>query len=188
MKSKKYNIILADPAWSYDDKLEGDPAHGGITYSVMNIEDIKALPVNNISDKNCILFLWVTMPMLEKGLEVMKSWGFKYRCCAFTWVKTNRKNGGIYHGLGHYTAGNAELCLLGKKGRLERITKNIKQIVMSPVTRHSAKPPEVREKIVQLFGDLPRVELFARDKTDGWTAIGNEIDGKDIRDVLKKYE
>lgn len=175
-ESKKYNIIYADPPWSYDDKLSGEPAHGGITYPVMELEHIKELPIKNLADKNCILFLWVTMPFLEKGLEVMKAWGFKYRTCAFTWVKTNRKNGEIYHGLGHYTASNAELCLLGRKGRLNRITKNIKQIVMAPVTKHSAKPPEVREKIVQLFGDLPRVELFAREKINGWDAWGNEIE------------
>ena len=181
---KKYNIIYADPPWSYDDKLSGLPAHGGITYPIMETEDLKVLPVKNIAEKNCLLFLWVTMPMLEQGLDVMKSWGFKYRTCAFTWVKTNRKNGGIYHGLGHWTAGNAELCLLGRRGAPKRVVKNIKQIVMSPVSRHSAKPPEIRDKIVELMGDVPRIELFARTVTPGWDAIGFDIDGKDIREVI----
>lgn len=182
---KKYNIILADPPWSYDDKLSGEPAHGGITYPTLEMEDLKALPIKEIADKNCVLFLWVTMPFLAKGIELMEAWGFKYRTCAFTWVKTNRKNGEVYHGLGHYTASNAELCLLGRRGRLDRVTKNIKQIVMSPVTKHSAKPPEVRDKIVSLFGELPRIELFARERVDGWDAVGFDLDGKDIREVLK---
>ncbi len=179
--NKKYNIIYSDVPWSYDDKLEGDPAHGGITYPVLGIEDIKALPVEEIVAKDCILFFWVTMPMLKQGIEVIESWGFKYRTCGFTWVKTNPKNNGIYHGLGHYTAGNAELCLIGKRGSPKRIVKNIKQIIMSPRGRHSAKPPEVRDKIVQLFGNLPRIELFAREKVEGWDAIGDEITGNDIR-------
>jgi N6-adenosine-specific RNA methylase IME4 len=169
---KKYNIILADPPWLYENRKEYNPAMGGITYPVMSIEEICALPVKNITDKDCFLFIWVTMPKLNEVFQVIEAWGFKYITCAFTWVKTNPKSGGIYSGLGHWTNGNAELCLLCKKGH--------------PRGKHSAKPPEIRDEIIRLVGDLPRIELFARDVINGWDVIGNEIDNIDIKVSLNK--
>jgi len=181
---KKYQIIYADPPWSYNDKKGNNPAMGGITYPTMSLEDIKSLPIKEISDKDCALFLWATMPMLREALEVIKAWGFNYRTCAFTWVKQNPLGSGIYSGLGHWTNGNAELCLFAKKGTPKRQSKCVKQIVLSPRSRHSKKPDEVRDRIVKLMGDLPRIELFAR-KPDtliedpswkGWDVWGNEVE------------
>lgn len=172
---KKYGIIYADPPWSYNDKKGNDPKMGGITYKVMELEDIKALPVKDITAKDCALFMWVTMPMLQEGLEVIKAWGFKYKTCAFTWVKQNPSGNGIYSGLGHWTNGNAELCLFAKKGSPKRVAKNVKQIVLAPRRKHSQKPDCVREKITCLIGgDLPKIELFARQAADGWDCWGNE--------------
>ena len=173
--SKKYQIIYADPPWKYADQKNNDPKMGGITYPVMDLEDIKKLPINKLADKNCGLFLWVTMPMLREGLEVIEAWGFNYITCAFTWVKQNPKGYGIYSGLGHWTNGNAELCLFAKKGKPKRVAKNVKQIILSPRKRHSEKPVEARDRIVNLLGDLPRVELFARQYADGWDCWGNEV-------------
>jgi len=172
----KYNIIYADPPWTYADPKGNNPAMGGITYPTMSLEDIKILPINTLTDKDCVLFLWVTMPMLREGLEVIEAWGFRYITCAFVWVKTNPSGNGIYSGLGHWVNGNAELCLLGKIGHPQRVAKNIKQIVVAPRGRHSAKPDEVRDRIVQLIGDLPRLELFARQVVPGWDCWGNEVD------------
>jgi len=172
---KKYSIIYADPPWRYKDQKNNDPNMGGITYPTMDLEEIKSLPINDISDKDCALFLWATMPLLPEALEVIKSWGFKYTTCAFTWVKQNPKGEGIYSGLGHWTNGNAELCLFAKKGTPKRNEKNVKQIVLSPRSRHSEKPNEVRNRIVRLIGDLPRIELFARQKIEGWDIWGNEL-------------
>lgn len=195
---KKYQIVLADPLWSYNDKKGNDPKLGGITYSVMGLEDIKNLPVNKISDENSALFLWVTMPMLQEGLDVIKAWGFWYRTCAFCWVKLNPKGviikqdkdiilkGGIYSGLGHWVNGNAELCLFAKKGHPKRNERNVKQITIYPRGRHSTKPLIIREKIVRLMGDLPRIELFAREKVDGWTSLGYDINGKGIKESLQE--
>jgi N6-adenosine-specific RNA methylase IME4 len=172
---RKYEIIYADPPWQYNDPKNNDPKMGGITYPTMTLNDICEMPVRDISERNCSLFLWATMPMLTEALQVIHSWGFKYTTCAFTWVKLNPSGEGIYSGLGHWTNGNAELCLFAKKGAPKRIAKNVKQIVMAPRGRHSAKPDEVRHRIVQLVGDLPRIELFARQRTDGWDAWGNEV-------------
>lgn len=184
MIRKKYNIIYADPPWKYDNEKSNDPAMGGMTYPTMSQKELCALPVSSISADNCMLFLWVTMPKLPQGLEVLSAWGFRYITIPITWLKVNRVKGGVYSGMGHWTNGNQELVLMGKKGRPKRKVKNIKQVVVAPVSRHSAKPDEVRMRIEKLMGKLPRVELFARNKTRGWDAIGNEIDGRDIRKVF----
>ena len=183
--NKKYQIIYADPPWTYADKKNNDPKMGGITYPTMSLEDIKNLPVQNISHKNCALALWATMPLLKEAIEVIEAWGFKYITCLFNWVKLNPKGIGIYSGLGHWVNGNAELCLFGKKGSPARMVKNVKQIQMWPRTRHSAKPPQIRNEIVRLFGDLPRIELFARERAENWDVWGNEVKS-DMK--LVKYE
>jgi site-specific DNA-methyltransferase (adenine-specific) len=116
------------------------------------------------------------MPKLPLAIDTMIAWGFRYITCAFVWIKTNPKSGGIYSGLGYWTCGNAELCLLGKVGSPKRISSCVKQIVIAPRGRHSEKPDEVRNRIVQLIGDVPRIELFARKKTEGWNVWGLEVE------------
>lgn len=174
---KKYDIIYADPPWAYHDTLGGNAKMGAMPYPTMTNEEICAMPIGNkIAKKDSILFMWGTMPKLQEALDVIKAWGFKYKTCAFCWVKQNPKSGGIYAGLGRWVQGNAELCLLATKGHPHRISKSVKQIVMAPRGRHSAKPSEVRDRIVQLMGeDTERIELFARDYADGWDCWGNEV-------------
>jgi N6-adenosine-specific RNA methylase IME4 len=150
---------------------------GGITYPTMTLDEICSLNVGDIADKDCALFMWVTMPMLDEAFEVIRSWGFKYVTCAFVWVKQNPIGDGIYSGLGHWTNGNAELCLFARKGKPKRLAKNVKQIVLAHRQSHSRKPDEVRDRIVALIGDLPRVELFARERVAGWDVFGNEVEG-----------
>ena len=174
--SKKYQIIYADPPWQYNDKKGNDPAMGGITYNTMTTKDICNLPVADIASDNCALFMWATMPMLPDAFQVIQAWGFEYVTCAFTWVKNNRSGVGIYSGLGHWTNGNAELCLLARKGKLARKAKNVKQIIFWPVSNHSKKPDEIRHRITALLGDLPRIELFARQKVEGWDCWGNDVE------------
>lgn len=181
---KKYQIIYADPPWAYDmGKSKGKWLQGVADkhYPVMNNKDICNLPIKNIADKDCILFLWATFPKLKEALEVIEAWGFEYKTIGFTWIKT-RKDGGIRKdGVGWYTMSNAEVCLIGKKGKIKREKTGISQIILSPRVKHSEKPQEVRDKIVQLMGNLPRIELFARkemqlfNKFEGWDVWGNEI-------------
>lgn len=172
---KKYNIIYADPPWSYKDKSK---SHGGGAeshYSCMNINDICNLPVNFIADEDCLLFCWVTYPMLQEGLRVIKAWGFEYKTCGFTWVKIN-KNNSIYMGMGRYTRANAEICLIGKKGKgCQRQSASIYNTQLHSRGKHSQKPDSFRNNIVTLCGDLPRIELFSRERFEGWDAWGNEI-------------
>lgn len=170
---KKYDIIYADPPWRY--RFKRSTRWGGMTYPTLPVEEICKFPVQNIASKNCILFLWITYPQLPKAFKVIDAWGFTYKTVAFTWVKQNPKSDGIYSGIGSWTNGNAEICLLATKGHPKRIAKNIKQIILSHVRRHSQKPDEARERIVALMGDLPRIELFAREVGPGWDAWGNEV-------------
>jgi N6-adenosine-specific RNA methylase IME4 len=91
-------------------------------------------------------------------------------------------------GLGYWTRANSELCLLGTKGRPKRVSRAVPQVCDARVMKHSKKPEEIRERIVNLCGDIPRIELFAREKCEGWDCLGNEIDGKDMREALKEVQ
>ena len=185
---KKYSIIYADPPWTFKTystkgaEKKSAQAH----YDCMTLEDIKALRVDAIADKDCVLFMWATYPMLSAALETIKAWGFEYKTIAFTWVKRNKKTDSWFMGCGFWTRSNAEICLLATRGHPRRVSTSVRQIVDAPVMEHSRKPDEVRDRIVQLLGDVPRIELFARQTATGWDCIGNEIDGTDIRDFLKE--
>lgn len=173
--SQKYNIIYADPPWKYRQKnVNGAAEHH---YPTMGIEDICRLNVPQIAADNCVLFLWATFPQLPEALQVIQSWGFQYKTVAFVWLKQNKKSKGWFFGLGSWTRGNAEICLLAVKGKPKRRSARIHQFIISPLREHSRKPEEAREKIVELMGALPRVELFAREKADGWHSWGNEVAG-----------
>jgi len=120
------------------------------------------------------------MPKLNEVFDVIKNWGFEYKTVAFTWVKKNKKSKGWFWGMGRWTRANAELCLLATKGNPKRINAGIHSIIDTPVQAHSQKPDIVRDKIIELVGDLPRIELFARQKTKGWDVWGNEIESEKI--------
>ena len=169
---KKYKIIYADPPWRYDQKrLQGVAEKH---YATMNINDICALPVADLADKDCVLFLWATFPMLPEALKLIQAWGFEYKTVAFVWLKQNKKTPSWFYGLGFWTRGNAEVCLLAKKGKPKRSSASVHQFIISPVEKKNKKPDITREKIVELMGNVPRIELFARQKTEGWDVWGNE--------------
>lgn len=176
--NKKYNIIYADPPWRYKvwSRDTGLGRSADAHYNTMEKTDIQQLPIQNICDKNCVLFLWVTYPCLLEGLELIEKWGFTYKTCAFSWIKLNKKSGTPFVGMGYYTRSNNEICLLATKGKpLTRRSKAVQQVVLSKIREHSRKPDEVRDRIVELFGDIPRIELFARQYAEGWDCWGNEV-------------
>jgi len=174
---KKYQIIYADPPWSYEQFQGKGEKYGDVSshYDTLTISELKKIPIDNIADNDCALFMWATYPNLPQAIELMDAWKFQYKTVAFTWIKKN-KNGGFYSGLGFYTNSNCEICLLGIRGRLNRINKDVKQIVVSPLREHSRKPDEVRNRIERLYGTrLNRIELFARNRVDGWDCYGNQL-------------
>jgi len=181
---KKYQIIYADPPWSYYNDSNAKPDCTTIAgmrrppYPVMSSDKIMNLPVENITAESCILLIWTTDYHLERCLNVIRRWGFKYKTIGFTWAKKNKQGGSVCF-MGAYTMKSGiELCLLATKGKdAHRLVKehNVKALVESQREAHSKKPDEVRDRIVRLFGDRPRIELFARQKVDGWDVWGNEV-------------
>lgn len=144
-------------------------------YDTMSLEDIKRLPVASIADENCILFMWATFPNLQQALDVIKAWGFEFKTVAFVWEKLDKTNNTPKkYGLGWYTRSNCEIVMLGRKGKFNRQSAAVQQIVKSTISKHSEKPNEVRDRILKLCGDLPRIELFARTKVHGWDVWGND--------------
>lgn len=189
----KYDIIYADPPWSYNDS----GCHGAAAkqYNTMSQEELYNLPIKRICNKDAVLFMWVTYPKLQEALDVIRLWGFTYKSIGFQWVKLNKKANNLsllqkitegapieeamfsqcFYGLGRWTRGNTEMCIIATKGKVSRIDTAVPQLVFSPIGRHSSKPAEVRKRIVQLVGDKPRIELFAREHVDGWDCWGNEV-------------
>jgi len=155
-------------------------------YSTMLLIDICSLPVKDIADDNSCLFLWATYPKLPEALEVMKAWGFTYFGLGFEWIKKTQ-TGKDFFGMGYWTRANSEPCLLGFKGKLIPQSHSIRQIVETKIQEHSKKPAEIRNLIVELIGDLPRIELFARQKTEGWDVWGNEVES-DIEMSKKRLD
>jgi N6-adenosine-specific RNA methylase IME4 len=181
----KYQIIYADPPWKY---LWGGGKDGGRFapekhYGTMTTDEICRLDVKALRAPNCALFVWATMPALPDAFRVLAAWGFKYKTCAFSWVKT-KADGQPLRGMGSYTKANIEICPLGMRGHIRAVDKTVPQILMHPRLGHSVKPPVVRERIVRLFGDLPRIELFSRQRAEGWDAAGFGIDGISLKDTI----
>ena len=138
----------------------------------MSIDELCALPVADLAAPDSALFLWATFPQLPEALRLIREWGFTYKSVAFVWLKKNRKADSWFYGLGFWTRANAEVCLLATRGHPKRQAANIHQFIISPIEAHSKKPDEARDKIVALMGDLPRVELFARQIPPGWDVCG----------------
>lgn len=172
--NQKYSVIYADPPWTYRNGGNGAAKNH---YATMTAEQIKNLPVAHLAKDNAVLFMWSTFPNLKHALETIEAWGFEYKTLAFNWVKRNKSGNGWFWGLGFWTRANSEICLLAVKGKPKRISARVHSVVDAPIARHSAKPAEVRERIVELMGDVPRIELFARNTVPGWDAWGNEVYG-----------
>jgi len=171
LPKKKYQIIYADPPWRYNQNWgNGCVKHH---YDTMKTKDIEELPIKDISADDCHLYLWVTNPFLKEGLDVCKAWGFEYKQL-LTWVKTSN-NGKPKMCMGYYFRGCTEHIIFGVKGKLPRLRKDLRNVIFAKQTKHSSKPDIIRSIIVKHSGNLPRVELFARNRIEGWDCYGNEV-------------
>jgi len=195
---RKYEIIYADPAWSFRNKNTGGSMKSGASahYPTMTVEEMCNLNIQSISNQNCILFMWWVPSQPKEAIKLAESWGFEVKVMtAFNWVKLSSKTAKLDFGMGFYTRGGSEPCLIGTKGdksveieiegsepcliatkgKIKRISASVRSVVMAKKEKHSAKPNVFREEIVKLMGDVPRIELFARKKVKGWDAWGNEV-------------
>lgn len=170
-----YNLIHADPAWSFANWSEkGEDRNANQHYPTMTIDAIAALPVGSLASNRCALAMWVTDPLLDDAISVLKHWGFRYTTVLFTWTK-EKPSGAEHIGTGYYTRANPEMCLLGMIGSLPVRDRSVRQWRHAPVREHSRKPDAFADDLVRLFGDIPRVELFARTQRPGWEAWGNQV-------------
>jgi len=181
---KKYQIIYADPPWDFGNRMYSsnkNDHHREISraYNVMTTKDICDLPIDKITDNNCILFIWTTDAHIPDCLKVINAWGFKYKTVGFYWLKKELSGKQVCY-MGQWTMKNGELCLLATKGKMTQYLKcrKIRQLTEAKRdrTKHSKKPQEIRDKIIEMFGSqLNKIELFAREKTKGWDVWGNEV-------------
>lgn len=171
----RYACIYADPPWFFQTRSpkigDRDPRNH---YAVMTLPEIEALPVADLAADDAHLFLWTTGPFLPKAFGVMTAWGFQYAGTGFVWIKTT-SSGKLFTGLGYTTRKNAEFCLLGRRGNPKRLAKDVHEIIMTPVRKHSQKPEEAYERIERYCAG-PRLELFARARRKGWACWGNDPD------------
>jgi len=194
MSIKKYGVIVADPPWSFSDKLKYDgKVIRGVDsmYPTLNVDAIKKLPIGAVADDNCILALWVPSAFLTAGLEVMKAWGFDYRQL-WIWGKTSKYDPTkLAFGMGRLGRNCHEPCLVGVKGKYTKFLENHSQrnLLLHPTMAHSQKPEQLQDSMDLMFPQWNKLELFARRARHNWDCIGNECPsttGEDIRDVLTR--
>jgi len=174
-----------DPPWDYKGQLQhskpgaGDSGGASRHYGTLKLKQMKQFPMRQLLNDDALVFMWITNPHLDQGLELLKSWGLKYSTVAFVWNKMKVNPG-------FYTMSQCELCIVGKNGKIPRPrgARNIRQYIEHPREQHSKKPDEVRSRIEQMFPDQSKVELFARHKSPGWSAWGDEVDSCED---LKRY-
>lgn len=183
-RGKKFDLITADPPWLYNDKANSGKrgaAHKykGGSLTMEELVDAGDL-VKAVTAENCVLLMWGTWPLSTETKVLMKSWGFKYRTCAFVWVKFNKKARSIFKGMGHYTKANTEFVYLGvKKGGkvIPVMDKGVSQLLFSHLRENSRKPDEYFEAVDRLFGtSIRRLEIFGRNKRKKWTVLGDEAE------------
>jgi N6-adenosine-specific RNA methylase IME4 len=187
LPKKHFKVIYADPpwqfhAWSHRGEDRGASQH----YDCMNMADLCALPVTDIAQDDAALFMWVVQPQLPEAMDLIKAWGFTFKTVAFCWVKMPKtwRGDGFGEpdlkprmGLGYHTRSGMEQCWLAVRGKgYERASQGIEQVIHYPIREHSRKPDEIAERIESLVGDVPRIELFARERRNGWEAWGNQVD------------
>ena len=181
--NKKYNVIYADPPWYFKNFSKKGTGRNAVShYDCMSIEDLENLNVQKWASKNCVLFIWVTDPILNKAMSLIEKWGFKFKTVGFYWAKLNKKadedkltKKNFFTGLGYWTRANPEQCWIATRGSPPRKAKNIPRLVISKRREHSRKPDEIYGSIEKLC-DGPYLELFARKAQKGWDVWGNEKD------------
>lgn len=171
-----YGVILADPPWSFTTySRKGLKKSADRHYSTMSLDAIKALPVRDLANPDgCALFLWTTAPFLPAAFDVLEAWGFRYSTMG-CWAKRTKTGGGWAFGTGYLYRGAVEPWLVATRGKPQRISRSVRNLLTDPVREHSRKPDTMRQDVMQLFPG-PYLELFARTRAPGWDAWGDQVD------------
>lgn len=177
LPKSKFNVIYPDPPWPYRDKGKAGNRGASTKYKTIPLPDLILLPVEKLASRHCACLMWTPDTFIKEAVALMKAWGFVYKRVAFVWVKTTKDGSRNLMTLGRYTRSNAEFVLLGVKGAPKVKSHSINQIYASPTIPNHVKPQEIRERIEKLFGDVKRIELFARNRKhirDGWSYWGDQ--------------
>lgn len=174
-----YSIILADPPWDFEvwNKGTGSGRSAETHYPTMGLDEICTLPVAPLAADNCALFLWSVWPSIFDARRVIEAWGFTYRTLAWEWLKLNKSSKGVHFGMGYYTRACLEPCLLAVKGSMPVDVRDMREVLIAPVGRHSEKPCEQYSRINTLYPEGKRLELFAREPHSKWDHWGNNAEG-----------
>ena len=175
---EKFAILYADPPWDYKGQTQhtgkGGRTSGGaeIHYPTVSSKDMATWDIASIAEDNALLFMWSSSPHLDQAIDLGKAWGFDWATVGFIWDKQKTNPG-------FYTLSQCELCLVFKRGKIPqpRGSRKVRQFVSEMRGRHSAKPNEVRNRITEMFPSQKKIELFAREKSPGWSVWGLEADG-----------
>lgn len=174
----QFSVIYADPPWKYGSNGPRGGRFGDIGYNQMTLKEICEYPMHHLPAKDCALFVWATSPFLMDAGEVIKAWGFKYCRVDAVWEKTT-KNNKPHAACGPWGMTDAEFLLMGIKGSMcsKQIGKaNLYTVVSEPYTgKHSEKPEVFRQRIERRFGNVPRIELFARKPSPLWVTCGDQL-------------
>lgn len=186
---KKYRVIYADPPWDYGLMKPRKQKHRGGNpqshYRTMSLSEVMNLPIGQICEDTSCLFLWVTNPKIQDGLRVMAEWGFRYQTI-ITWIKITRNGEISRNGLGFYFRGATEHLLFGTRGNFKIPTsKRLPNVILAERGKHSSKPHKTYE-LIEGITEGKRIELFARQKVEGWDSVGFDIDGCDIKESLDR--
>lgn len=172
-----FSIIFADPPWKTKDANKNGNRGAGCKYPVMTMGDLYSMRpfIDSISAPDCLLAMWWLSCMPAEALDLIRVWGFTlWNMNGLVWHKET-VHGKEHFGLGHSTRPSIESCLFARRGRVERFEKGVRQVVRAKVREHSQKPDEARSRLVRLFGDKPRIELFSRENIQGWASHGNQV-------------
>lgn len=173
-RAGQYACVLADPPWRFRTWNETNQRKAASRhYALMDLEEIKRLPVASVAAKDCVLLMWACNPMLPQALDVMAAWGFTFKTVALTWAKRSSADKSWHFGLGYWTRQNTEQVLLGVRGKPKATSRGVPQLLVTPRREHSRKPDEQYERIERLVAG-PYLELFARQSRPNWDSWGNE--------------
>lgn len=177
---EKYKVIYCDPPWSFNSKKTGGNMKSGALakYPTMNMEELKNMDVASLCANDCILIMWWVGSQPQEALDLCKAWGFTIKNMnGFVWNKLTVK-GLPFFGMGFYTRAGSESALIAVRGKPSKLVTDhgVRAVKSATVGRHSKKPDEFRDDIVKMLGDVPRLEMFAREATEGWDLFGNEVD------------
>ena len=176
MRNKKYQIIYADPPWQFTNKKTGGSMASGAAnqYTVTSTEDLKQLDIESLCADDCVLIMWYVGAMPQDAIDLVNSWGFTLKNMnGFVWRKLTVKLLDFF-GMGFWTRAGSESAIIATRGKPKPASRSVRAVHSCVAGKHSQKPDKFRKLAVELCGDVPRLEMFAREAHEGWDVFGNE--------------